>query len=51
MKNYFTKLSPGVCALLTLPVAMIAYSVVMVVVPLVVQAVVPEVVRTVLHLI
>jgi hypothetical protein len=51
MRAYLAKLSPTIQMLLAVPVVVIAYMLVMIVVPAVFHAVVPEVVRSVLRLI
>jgi hypothetical protein len=51
MRAYLAKLTPTTRMLLAVPVIVIAYSVVMIVIPALVRAVVPEVVRSVLRLI
>jgi len=51
MRAYLDKLTPGVRMLLALPVVVIAYAVVMIVLPAIVYALVPDVVRSVLSLI
>jgi hypothetical protein len=50
MRAYLAKLSPKARMLLALPVIVIAYMIVMIVIPAVVHAAVPEVVRSVLKL-
>jgi hypothetical protein len=50
MRAYLAKLSPRVRMLLAVPVVVIAYMIVMIVVPAAVHAMVPEVVRSVLKL-
>lgn len=51
MQAYLAKLTPKARMLLTVPAVVIAYMIVMIVVPAVFHAVVPEVVRSVLSLI
>jgi hypothetical protein len=51
MRAYLAKLTPKARMLLAVPLVVIAYTVVMVVLPAVVHAMVPEVVRSVLRLI
>ena len=50
MRAYLAKLSPRARMLLAVPVVVIAYRIVMIVVPAAVHAMVPEVVRSVLKL-
>ena len=50
MRAYLANLTPKARILLALPAVVIAYAVVMIVLPAVVHAVVPEVVRSVLRL-
>ncbi len=50
MRAYLAKLSPRARMLLAVPVVVIAYMIVMIVVPAAVHAMVPEVVRSVLKL-
>ena len=50
MRAYLAKLSPKARMLLAVPLVLIAYVIVMIVVPAVVHAAVPEVVRSVLRL-
>ena len=50
MQAYLAKLTPGMRMLLALPLVVVAYMVVMVIIPAVFHAVVPEVVRSVLRL-
>ena len=50
MRAYLAKLTPTTRILLTVPVVMIAYSVVTIVIPALMRAMVPEVVRSVLRL-
>jgi hypothetical protein len=50
MKGYLGNLPPKICMLLTLSAVVIAYPVVMVVLPAIVRAVVPQTVRSILSL-
>jgi hypothetical protein len=50
MRAYLAKLSPKARMLLAVPLVLIAYMIVMIVIPAVVHAAVPEVVRSVLRL-
>ena len=50
MRAYLAKLSPRARMLLAVPLVLIAYMIVMIVLPAVVHAAVPEVVRSVLRL-
>jgi hypothetical protein len=50
MRAYLAKLTPKAQMLLAVPVVVIAYMIVMIVLPAVFHAVVPEVVRSVLRL-
>ncbi len=50
MRAYLAKLSPKARMLLAVPLVLIAYAIVMIVIPAVVHAAVPEVVRSVLRL-
>ena len=51
MKGYLTNLPSRIWALIIIPAVVLAYPVVMIVVPAVIRAVVPEVVRNVLSVI
>ena len=50
MKAYLANLPPKICMFLTLSAVVIAYPVVMVVLPAIIRAVVPETVRSILSL-
>jgi hypothetical protein len=50
MQAYLAKLTPKARMLLALPLVVIAYPVVMIVVPAIIRAIVPDVVRSVLSL-
>jgi hypothetical protein len=50
MQAYLAKLTPRVRMLLALPLVVVAYMIVMIIIPAVFHAVVPEVVRSVLRL-
>jgi hypothetical protein len=50
MRTYLSKLSPTARMALAIPLLMVAYPVVMIVLPCVVRAIVPNVVRSVLSL-
>jgi hypothetical protein len=51
MRAYLAKLTPNTRMLLALPLLVLAYPVVMIVVPALVRAIMPEAVRSVLSLI
>ena len=51
MRAYLAKFSPKVRMLLAIPLVLIAYPVVMILVPAMIRALVPDVVRSVLSLI
>lgn len=50
MQAYLAKLTPKARVLLALPLVVIAYPVVMILVPAIIRAIVPDVVRSVLSL-
>jgi hypothetical protein len=50
MKAYLANLPPKICMLLTLSAVVIAYPVVMIVLPAIIRAVVPETARSILNL-
>jgi hypothetical protein len=50
MKAYLANLPPEICMLLTLSAVIIAYPVVMIVLPAIIRAVVPETARSILSL-
>ena len=50
MQAYFAKLTPKARMLLVLPLILIAYPVVMILVPAIIHAIVPDVVRSVLSM-
>ena len=50
MKAYLANLPPKICMLLTLSAVVIAYPVVMIVLPAIIRAVVPETARSILSL-
>ncbi|HKN15803.1 MAG TPA: hypothetical protein VJX47_02590 [Candidatus Sulfotelmatobacter sp.] len=51
MRAYLAKLSPKAQVLLAIPLIVIAYPLVMILVPAIIRAIVPDVVRSVLSLI
>jgi hypothetical protein len=51
MRAYLAKLTPKARMLLTIPLIVIAYPIVMILLPAIIHAIVPDVVRSVLSLI
>ena len=50
MQGYFAKLTPKARMLVVLPLVVLAYPVVMILVPAIIHAIVPDVVRSVLSM-